>query len=84
MPSDTPSPVTRLEVISVGTRQRWTPERKRELVLETFALERGDGEEVEAVERFHRGEFGRVDAPLDILDLPGLKGLPASAIGVSK
>ena len=37
MPSDTPSPLTRLEVISVGARQRWTPERKRALVLETFA-----------------------------------------------
>ena len=47
MPSDTPSPVTRLEVISVGARQRWTPERKRELVLETFA----PGAKVNAVAR---------------------------------
>ena len=43
MPSDTPSSsvlrgqVTRLEVVSVGARQRWTCERKRELVRETFA-----------------------------------------------
>jgi transposase len=39
MPSDTPSPknqVSRLEVVSVGARQRWSDERKRELVLETF------------------------------------------------
>ncbi len=47
MPSDTPSRVTRLEVISVGPRQRWTPERKRELVLETFA----PGAKVNAVAR---------------------------------
>lgn len=47
MPSDTPSRVTRLEVISVGARQRWTPERKRELVLETFA----PGAKVNAVAR---------------------------------
>jgi transposase len=39
--------VTRLEVISVGARQRWTPERKRELVLETFA----PGAKVNAVAR---------------------------------
>jgi transposase len=39
--------VTRLEVISVGLRQRWTPERKRELVLETFA----PGAKVNAVAR---------------------------------
>ena len=47
MPSDTPSPVTRLEVISVGARQRWTPERKRDLVLATFA----PGAKVNAVAR---------------------------------
>ena len=47
MPSDTPSPLTRLEVISVGARQRWTPERKRALVLETFA----PGAKVNAVAR---------------------------------
>lgn len=47
MPSDTPSPVTRLEVISVGARQRWTPDRKRALVLETFA----PGAKVNAVAR---------------------------------
>ena len=47
MPSDTPSPVTRLEVVSVGARQRWTPERKRALVLETFA----PGAKVNAVAR---------------------------------
>ncbi len=47
MPSDTPSRVTRLEVISVGARQRWTPERKQELVLETFA----PGAKVNAVAR---------------------------------
>jgi transposase len=50
MPSDTPSRVSRLEVISVGGRQRWTPARKRELVLETFA----PGAKVNAVAR-HNG-----------------------------
>jgi transposase len=39
--------VTRLEVISVGARQRWTPDRKRALVLETFA----PGAKVNAVAR---------------------------------
>ncbi len=39
--------MTRLEVISVGARQRWTPERKRALVLETFA----PGAKVNAVAR---------------------------------
>jgi transposase len=39
--------VSRLEVISVGARQRWTPARKRELVLETFA----PGAKVNAVAR---------------------------------
>ena len=47
MPSDTPSRVSRLEVISVGARQRWTPARKRALVLETFA----PGAKVNAVAR---------------------------------
>ena len=50
MPSDTPSPksqVSRLEVISVGARQRWSPERKRALVLETFE----PGAKVNAVAR---------------------------------
>lgn len=53
MPSYTPSSsvlrgrVSRLEVISVGARQRWTPERKRELVLETFK----PGAKVNAVAR---------------------------------
>jgi len=47
MPSDTPSPVTRLEVISVGARQRWTPDRKRALVAETFE----PGAKVSAVAR---------------------------------
>ena len=53
MPSDTPSSsalrgqVSRLEVVSVGARQRWTPERKRELVLETFE----PGAKVNAVAR---------------------------------
>lgn len=47
MPSDTPSPVTRLEVIAVGARQRWTPDRKRALVLETFE----PGAKVNAVAR---------------------------------
>ncbi|MEQ1708950.1 MAG: transposase [Terricaulis sp.] len=39
--------MTRLEVISVGARQRWTPERKRALVLETFE----PGAKVNAVAR---------------------------------
>jgi transposase len=39
--------VSRLEVISVGARQRWTAERKRELVLATFA----PGAKVNAVAR---------------------------------
>ena len=39
--------MTRPEVISVGARQRWTPERKRDLVLETFA----PGAKVNAVAR---------------------------------
>lgn len=47
MPSLTPSPVSRLEVISVGARQRWTPERKRALVAETFE----PGAKVSAVAR---------------------------------
>jgi transposase len=47
MPSSTPSPVTRLEVISVGARQRWTPDRKRALVAETFE----PGAKVSAVAR---------------------------------
>jgi transposase len=47
MPSDTPSPVSRLEVISVGARQRWSPERKRALVAETFE----PGAKVSAVAR---------------------------------
>jgi transposase len=47
MPSDTPSRVSRLEVISVGPRQRWAPERKRALVAETFA----PGAKVNAVAR---------------------------------
>ena len=50
MPSDTPSPtsqVSRLEVISVGARQRWSAERKRALVLETFE----PGAKVNAVAR---------------------------------
>ena len=47
MPSSTPSPVSRLEVISVGARQRWTTERKRALVAETFE----PGAKVSAVAR---------------------------------
>ena len=53
MPSDTPSSsalrgqVSRLEVVSVGARQHWSPERKRELVLETFE----PGAKVNAVAR---------------------------------
>jgi transposase len=39
--------MTRLEVISVGARQRWTPDRKRALVLETFE----PGAKVNAVAR---------------------------------
>ena len=46
-PSDPPSPVTRLEVITVGARQRWTLERKRALVVETFE----PGAKVSAVAR---------------------------------
>jgi len=42
MTSDTPSdeimaPVRRLEVVTVGARQRWSEDAKRALVLETFA-----------------------------------------------
>ncbi len=42
MTSDTPSdeiirPVRRLEVVTVGARQRWSEAAKRALVLETFA-----------------------------------------------
>lgn len=47
MPSDTPSPLPRLEVISVGARKRWTPEQKRALVAATFE----DGAKVSAVAR---------------------------------
>lgn len=47
MDSLTPSPVSRLEVISVGARQRWTLERKRALVAETFE----PGAKVSAVAR---------------------------------
>lgn len=41
MTSDTPSdeiirPVRRLEVVTVGARQRWSEDAKRALVLETF------------------------------------------------
>lgn len=47
MPSDTPSPLPRLEVITVGARKRWTPEQKRALVAATFE----DGAKVSAVAR---------------------------------
>lgn len=49
MPSLTPSPVSRIEVISVGARQRWTLDRKRALVAETFE----PGAKVSAVARRH-------------------------------
>lgn len=54
MTSDTPSdeiirPVRRLEVVTVGARQRWSEDAKRALVLETFA----PGASVSGVARRH-------------------------------
>ena len=54
MTSDTPSgeivsPVRRMEVVTVGARQRWSEDAKRALVLETFA----PGASVSGVARRH-------------------------------